>query len=312
LNTLEADMGKRKQQLEEEEESPQVQSQSFSKGKKKVRVEEEEEEEEESAQDVGQSQVTMSQAQKSAQELPADDLDRKVKAIVRMALFHERQRTTLKREEISKNVLKDTPRIFAYVFNAAQEKLRQVFGLELVELPVKDKKVVPGKKQPTTMASGTSKQYVLRNLLKAEVNQLINWRDELPKMGLLYVILSLILMSGDHVLTEESLWHHLKTLRVYKDKDHPLFGEPDKIITQYVKENFIVKNKVVTNNQETFEFRWGPRARVEVSAESIVEFISEIYGEEADNNFKKELKKQAGIQKAGGASSQTQQTQEIY
>jgi len=90
-------MGKRRPPVEDEDdEGPsQVQaSQSYSKGKKKVRVEEEEEEE-----DVAQlSQVTMSQAIKSAQDLPADDLQRKVKDVVRMALFHERQRTTLKRE----------------------------------------------------------------------------------------------------------------------------------------------------------------------------------------------------------------------
>jgi len=146
-------------------------------------------------------------------------------------------------------VLKDTPRIFNVVFEAAQEKLREVFGLEMVELSVKDKKTAPGKKQPGASAAGvSSKQYVLRNTLTPEINRLLNWRDELPKMGLLYVLLSLILMSGDHVLTEDQLWHHLKTLQVSKDKDHPVFGEVEKMISQYVRENFIVKKQ--SGNQQ--------------------------------------------------------------
>ena len=82
---------------------------------------------------------------------------RKANALVRLALFCEHKRTPLRRDDITKKgslfscffkslTIADEPstrivlganasRAFNSVFLAAQEKLRKVFGMELIEIP---------------------------------------------------------------------------------------------------------------------------------------------------------------------------------
>ncbi|KIJ90175.1 hypothetical protein K443DRAFT_686926 [Laccaria amethystina LaAM-08-1] len=64
------------------------------------------------------------------------ELVRKANDLVRLALFCEHKRTPLRRDDITKKVLgANASRAFNSVFLAAQEKLRKVFGMELVEIP---------------------------------------------------------------------------------------------------------------------------------------------------------------------------------
>lgn len=65
------------------------------------------------------------------------DMSRK---LVRLALSYEYQRRTIRRADISEKVLgANNSRKFKDVWNQAQGSLRDVFGVEMVELPVKEK-----------------------------------------------------------------------------------------------------------------------------------------------------------------------------
>jgi hypothetical protein len=61
------------------------------------------------------------------------------KKLVRLALACEYQRRTIRRADISDKVLGTNGRKFKDVFSQAQGHLRDVFGMEMVELPVKEK-----------------------------------------------------------------------------------------------------------------------------------------------------------------------------
>lgn len=62
------------------------------------------------------------------------------KKLVRLALSYEYQRRTIRRADISEKVLgANNSRKFKDVWNQAQGSLRDVFGVEMVELPVKEK-----------------------------------------------------------------------------------------------------------------------------------------------------------------------------
>ncbi|KAK0201168.1 MAGE-domain-containing protein, partial [Desarmillaria ectypa] len=63
-----------------------------------------------------------------------DDLVRKSNQLVRLALFAEHKRNSLRREEISRKVLGSSTRSFNQVLQLAQSTLRKTFGMELVEL----------------------------------------------------------------------------------------------------------------------------------------------------------------------------------
>jgi hypothetical protein len=65
--------------------------------------------------------------------------DQMVKKLVRLALASEYQRRPIRRADISEKVLGSQGRQFKTVFEQAQTDLRAVFGMELRELPAKDK-----------------------------------------------------------------------------------------------------------------------------------------------------------------------------
>lgn len=62
-----------------------------------------------------------------------------VKKLVRYALACDFSRTSIRRDGIKEKVLGDQGRAFRKVFDGAQNTLRLVFGMEMVELPVRDK-----------------------------------------------------------------------------------------------------------------------------------------------------------------------------
>jgi melanoma-associated antigen len=62
-----------------------------------------------------------------------------VKKLVRLALASEYQRRPIRRADISEKVLGSQGRQFKTVFERAQTDLQAVFGMELRELPAKDK-----------------------------------------------------------------------------------------------------------------------------------------------------------------------------
>lgn len=66
-----------------------------------------------------------------------------VKKLVRLALASEYSRQVIRRTDISAKVLGEQgTRQFKVVFEAAQKALRTRFGMEMVELPVKEKVTV--------------------------------------------------------------------------------------------------------------------------------------------------------------------------
>lgn len=67
--------------------------------------------------------------------------------MVRLALACEYQRRPIRRADISEKVLgSGGSRKFKEVFNAAQVELRSVFGMEMVELPGREKVTVQQKR----------------------------------------------------------------------------------------------------------------------------------------------------------------------
>ena len=66
-----------------------------------------------------------------------------VKKMVRLALASEYSRLPIRRTDISAKVLGEQgSRQFKTVFDSAQRELRQVFGMEMTELPTREKVTV--------------------------------------------------------------------------------------------------------------------------------------------------------------------------
>ncbi|KAI9145327.1 MAGE family-domain-containing protein [Paraphysoderma sedebokerense] len=254
-----------------------------------------------------QSQSSQSQAEPSQrQTLPHDVLQRKATDLVRLALFQENAHTCLKRDDISKKVLKEYNRSFTPVFNAAQEKLKDIFGMEMVELPSKERVLLPGKAKQTN--SGPTKSYVLRNVLKPEVvaaSEMINFKEDNAYMGLLGIILSLIYVK-EKVASDEFLLPKLRRLGIERGENHPVFKmDYDKLMAHFEKQYYIQRNKLpvdpsaAQDNTNIYEYRWGSRAKVEFEGETIVNFIQHIYQTPDDNQLREIIIKSAGDTQVG-------------
>lgn len=206
-------------------------------------------------------------SQKSQKDLSKDELNRKVSELVRYLLFMDRKKYPIKRGDITKHVLKEHSKAFSQVFDHAKKTLQKVFGIEVEEIEV-----------------GKSKGYILVTGDKGEgQDKLIDWGDDLPKMGLLMVVLSLIFMS-DHVLTESLLWHTLKKLGLEPKVEHEVFGDPDKLISQeFVRQCYLDRKKVVGGDEAAYEYRWGSRAEKELSKRQVLQFVSELYDTEMES-----------------------------
>lgn len=69
-----------------------------------------------------------------------------VKKLIRLALACEYQRRPIRRADVSEKVLGSAGRQFKKVFEQAQMELRSVFGMEMVELPARERVTVQQKR----------------------------------------------------------------------------------------------------------------------------------------------------------------------
>ncbi|CAG8761955.1 736_t:CDS:2, partial [Acaulospora morrowiae] len=257
------------------------------------------------------SGIQSSHAEKAAQNIPKEEFERKVKEIIRLALTSELRKVPLKRDEIIRKVLKEHSRSFPVILSKAQERLRDIFGMDLVELPVKDKRVNIGSNAPRRNAQvkekSSSNSYILKNILPKKLleTDLINWdkNKDLEVMGLLTVVLSLILVNG-RVLSDGRYYFHqlnnyTRRLHLHNDERFDL----EKLIANFVKQGYLVKQKVSvvenpsqTSDKDPVEYRWGPRAKIEMPESNLCDFIKAVYGNDAPPDLEKRIERASGIE----------------
>lgn len=260
------------------------------------------EEESEASSNEGSVDQHSTPTEKAAQKLTTEELERKIKDVVRLALFSEFRKQPVKREDITKKVLYEHSRAYyEIVFDKAQERLEDIFGMKLAELPKKSfgtggaRKPVGNKDKPT-------KSYVLKNVLPQEYREtdIINWgKNEQDIMGLLTVILSLIHVNG-RVLSDDQLNHYFRRLHLVGNDKFDL----EKLLSTFVKQGYLDRQKTSSTDQsqnlekDPFEYRWGPRAKIEIPENNLNKFIRALFGHDVPPDFDKQIERSAGIELA--------------
>lgn len=98
----------------------------------------------------------------------------------------------------------------------------------------------------------------------------------LPKTGFLMSVLGIIFIHGN-CTSEEDMWKILKKQQIYPGKKHRIFGEPRKLMTQYlVKLKYLVYRQVPESDPPRYEFLWGPQAHAETSKMKVLEYLAKI------------------------------------
>jgi len=231
-----------------------------------------------------------------------DSFQTMVKSLVRLALSSEYTRHPIRRADITTKVLLTQGRQFKNVFDAAQLALRQTFGMEMVELPAKEKVTMIQKRQAqksgasgSGSASAASKSWILRSTLpeKYRIPEILpppkvpTQEMEAAYVGLYSFIVGVIMLGGGR-LPEAKLERYLK--RTNADQSTPVDSR-DKLLARMEREGYIQRAREMNAGEETVEYLVGPRGKMEIGEAGVAGFVKAVYGETFDEDAAKRLER---------------------
>ncbi|KAK2083897.1 Melanoma-associated antigen 11 [Saguinus oedipus] len=189
-----------------------------------------------------------------------DIIDEKMAELVHLLLHKYRVKEPITKAEMLETVIKNYEEYFPEIFRETSECMQLLFGIDMKEVdPI-------------------SHSYVLVTSLGLSYDGILGDEQSMPKSGLLILVLGIIFMEGNCV-PEEAMWEVLSDMEVYAGREHFLFGEPKKLLTQdWVEENYLVYRQVPGSDPACYEFLWGPRAHAETSKMKVLEYIANANG----------------------------------
>ncbi|KAH6710647.1 MAGE family-domain-containing protein [Leptodontidium sp. MPI-SDFR-AT-0119] len=230
--------------------------------------------------------------------------DQVVKKMVRYALACEFQRKSIKRQDISDKVIGKQHRgAFKRVFESAQNQLRTKFGMEMVELPIKTKNTMK-EKRAALKTKGNSKptaNYILTTILPPEYRSpeimppstIGSEHNEASYIGICTAIVSIIALSPNDTVPDHKLHQYLERLSMEK---HTGLGTTEVLLARMIKDQYIYKTTEKTADDETIDWRVGPRGKVEIGNKGIQGLVNEVYGDSAPDDLDKRLHRSLGIE----------------
>ncbi|XP_055293531.1 melanoma-associated antigen B2-like [Moschus berezovskii] len=199
-----------------------------------------------------------SQASATAESTRTDLLTRMAEMLVQYLLYKFKLRELIKRSEMLKAIDRRYREQFPEILSRASECMEMVFGLVL-------KKVRPN-----------SHCYTLVSNLDLRDSESMRGDWGLPKNGLLMPLLGVIYLNG-HRASEEEIWKFLNILGIYDGRNHFIFGEPRKLITEdLVREEYLEYRQVPGSDPPRYEFLWGPKALTESSKTKVLQFLTKV------------------------------------
>lgn len=212
-------------------------------------------------------------------------------------------------------------RRFQMLFDEAQVLLEEKFGMQMVELPSKEKVTLKDRRGKLfaifspLMDSGylqealaaaqkaaaptTNRSYILKSILPQKYNipailtpsHIPSAATESAYMGLYSLIVSIIMLNGGRV-SDEKLMRYLQRLNANVntpvDKTELLFAKMQ-------KQGYLVKIKDSASGTDITEWMVGPRGKVEVGTEGVKGLVETVYGDTAPDDLDVRLKASLGI-----------------
>ncbi|KAL4761618.1 MAGE domain-containing protein [Aspergillus foveolatus] len=208
-----------------------------------------------------------------------------VKKLVRLALSSEYSRQPIRRVDISNKVLGEQgSRQFKTVFEGAQRALAETFGMQLAELPQKEKVTIQQRRaaQKVERPLSSNRSWILTSILpseyrKQDILRPTRGRAESSYTGLYTFIIAVILLNGG-TLQEQKLDRYLS--RMNAEQFTPV-DRTDHLLQRLCKEGYLVKNREMDGGDEIIEYMVGPRGKVEVGARGVAGLVREVYGRQA-------------------------------
>lgn len=235
-----------------------------------------------------------------------DTLDGLIRKLVRYALACEYSRQNIRREGIREKIIGTHGRghSFKKIFDGAQKELEIKFGMQMVELPAREKVTQrerrgAAQKNTQTYASSSS-SYILTSILPKAyrvpkimpASSVLTTFLEATYIGLYTTIISLIYLAGGS-LGEGKLDRYLKRLNA--NENMPL-DTSTKVMAKMVKDGYLIKIKEINNGEEFTEWRVGPRGKVEVGVNGVAGLVEHVYGANAPEDLAKRIQSILGLE----------------
>uniref|UniRef100_A0A452UA64 MAGE domain-containing protein n=1 Tax=Ursus maritimus TaxID=29073 RepID=A0A452UA64_URSMA len=194
-----------------------------------------------------------------AEVLRRDPLNKKVVLLVQFLLQKYKKREPITKADMLKFVIKRYKYHFNEILKRASEHMELAFGVDLKEVdPVRH-------------------CYTLVNKLDLTFDGTMHEEENMPKTGLLMIVLGVIFMKGS-CAPEEEVWEVLNMMGVYAERKHFIYGEPKKVITQDLVQLKYLEYRQLHGDPPRYEFLWGPRARAEITSKRKLEVNATILG----------------------------------
>ena len=191
-------------------------------------------------------------------------------------------------------------KFFKPVFAQAQSSLHQIFGMELVELPMREKITISQKRaaQRSQGSGSSSKSYILVTKLPHAFRdpEILGAGTANPKeeayVGLVTVICSLIYLNG-RSLSETKLDRYLRRLNI--EVTTPL-DKTEKLLATMCSQGYLNRVKDNTGGESSWEYHLGPRAKMEIGKSGVVNLVDEVYGVQAPADLVERVGRNIGVE----------------
>ncbi|KAF5635613.1 non-structural maintenance of chromosome element 3 [Fusarium tjaetaba] len=235
--------------------------------------------------------------------------DQLVKKLVRYVISCEYSRTAIRRDGIKERVLGTQGRSFRRIFDLAQTQLKRVWGMELRELPVREKMSLQEKRQ--AMKSNAqpklgSGAYILTSILPdayrhASIltpSKTPSADDEATYAGFYTMIISVISLSGGE-LSEQKLKRYLQRLNADRNVS---MDKTEIVLKRMEKQGYVVKRverpPLGQDGDPTTTWHVGPRGKEEVGVDGVMGMTREVYGDSWNDDNEKKLRSSLNIRDA--------------
>ncbi|EWG39628.1 hypothetical protein FVEG_02383 [Fusarium verticillioides 7600] len=235
--------------------------------------------------------------------------DQLVKKLVRYVISCEYSRTAIRRDGIKERVLGTQGRSFRRIFDLAQTQLKRVWGMELRELPVREKMSLQEKRQ--AMKSNAqpklgSGAYILTSILPEAYrhasilapSKTPSADDEATYAGFYTMVISVIFLSGGE-LSDQKLKRYLQRLNADRNVS---MDKTEIILKRMEKQGYVVKRverpPLGQDGDPTTTWHVGPRGKEEVGIDGVMGMTREVYGDSWNDDNEKKLRASLNIRDA--------------
>eukprot|EP01027_Heterolobosea_sp_BB2_P014497 GEZU01020816.1.p1 GENE.GEZU01020816.1~~GEZU01020816.1.p1 ORF type:complete len:332 (-),score=92.27 GEZU01020816.1:366-1361(-) len=235
-------------------------------------------------------------------EITEQEKELLVGQVMRYAICQDTKKLPLRRDEMNKLIFANYNKkrgLPNEIINLAKERLRTVFGFDMVEIQKAEKVGAPLSQAASLTQRGTSKKkkevappqpqmwiLILAGNIATEREALEERSKEMQRdsdaayIELVVVIVTLIHLN-DGPLKEEQLWHFLKELGIKRDEQHPKFGNIERTLDRLIKECYLSREKdtdsdVVDEARRMWKYNIGARTKAEMEIDNINRYVAEI------------------------------------